>query len=410
MIRRFAADLTGSKAWWSLWRPVALATLAFAARLYRFVHARNPVDDAHLNVANAFNYVRHGLLTPDNWWTPPLKHGLLRTSIALFGNDYTGWRIQGIIFSTLIVVLVYLLARRVFRSPFVPTCAALLLALDPHAIAYSRTTAEDLPAMVFVLVSMVFWLRAVDKDRAVDLALAGLAIGIAGSLRWYAVFPWFVMCVLAFLWSRMRPAENVPRVFLAMFVIPATVYLVSYLPWIARGYSFGEWLSLQFDAVRAQGAGFVFEPALARFAGPGRWFTGWVGGGERIGSNGGWATYTVMMNDPLLWALFLPAAIYLVVLGVRERDRGWVLIGGTFLALYAFFLSVSRPIILYSALSVTPFGFMVLAFAARRLLQERAKVFLWVGVVWSVYLYPLAAGAWCPVWMYRWLLRVMGVA
>ena len=79
----------------------------------------------------------------------------------------------------------------------------------------------------------------------------------------------------------------------------------------------------------------------------------------------------------------------------------------TFAVLHAAFALSSRPINLYSALPVIPFGFIALGFAADRLLKGRAWWFLGACALWSLYLLPLAVGLPTPDGPYVWLLNVL---
>jgi hypothetical protein len=82
----------------------------------------------------------------------------------------------------------------------------------------------------------------------------------------------------------------------------------------------------------------------------------------------------------------------------------------TFAVLHAAFALSSRPINLYSALPVIPFGFIALGFAADRLLKFRAWWFLGACALWSLYLLQLAVGRLpVPKDPSAWLLKVFGI-
>jgi len=60
------------------------------------------------------------------------------TSFALFGVNETAGRLPGVLFGTIAVVLVYLLARRLFNRE-IGLFAALLLSLSTHSLVFSRS-------------------------------------------------------------------------------------------------------------------------------------------------------------------------------------------------------------------------------------------------------------------------------
>jgi dolichyl-phosphate-mannose--protein O-mannosyl transferase len=170
-------------------------------------------------------------------------------------------------------------------------------------------------------------------------------------------------------------------------------------------------VSLQLDSylVQSTGAYPTFDPALVRLTQPLGWFTRWIGVGTSSGFAAGSGTFTVMMNDPVIWALFVPAIAFVVWTAYRRRLPEYWLIAGSFAILYGFFALVDRPIYVYSALSVVPLGAMALGFASGRLLKKWAFVLLGAAVVWSLYLYPLTSALTVPLAPYSWLLSRVGL-
>jgi dolichyl-phosphate-mannose-protein mannosyltransferase len=390
------------------WTSMVVFLGAFALRLYNVGETYYWLDDSVIHAPTAYPYTRLGLLGPDSWWTQPLKHVLLYASALLFGDDPVGWRMRNVLFGAGVVLLTFLLARAILRSRFAAVAAASLMALDPLSIAFSRTTQEDIPATFFILAACLLFVRAVRSDSTRDWVSSGLLMGVALALRWYAVIPLAIMVVLAVARHREGGAPSISRVLAYLVPLPLTVYVAAFLPWAARGYSVGDWLLLNADSYRVQAAGMpgVFDVDLSRLAGPARWFTAWVGASMESYAPGG---YSAVFNDPPVWLLLVPAAGYLLWRGYRSRSLPALLVGGSFVSLYVFFLTAGRPIMLYSALPVLPFGFVALGFAADRLLGRRAWYLLAAAVAWSVFLYPLASGVPVPPGAYGWLLQRFGV-
>lgn len=394
----------------SWWMPLAVFVPAFVLRLWGVESARNPVEDMYMHVQNAFYYSGTGLLGPDNWWTPPAKHLLLRAGLGVFGNDVLGWRLPGVLFGSAAVVVVALIARRVFRTTFPALAAAVILALDPLSIAFSRTTFEDTAAVFFLLLSVLFWLRALEEPRLREQVLFGAFVGVAVSLRWYATIPMALMLgvtgFLAYRQGRNQPSGRGALLVLACatIVVPVIMYLVWWIPWFGRGYSLGDWAALQLDAFRVQGAGFAgFNPALSAITGPARWFTSWVGIAlQRSAASGGHAS--LVANDPIVWFLFVPAVGYQLVRALRDRRSDAFVLAAIPVLLYGFFLISPRPILLYSALTVVPFGGLALAHALDRLPCRAGWLALGALSAWGLYLYPLASGL-ARMGPYAWILE-----
>jgi 4-amino-4-deoxy-L-arabinose transferase-like glycosyltransferase len=387
--------------WWTLF---AVTLPALFLRILNIGIQRNYIDDSYLHVTSGFFYLRDGWLGPDSWWSPPLKHILMGASIALFGDNEVGWRMRGVVFGTAVVVLTFLLARRAFRRPGPAITATVLLALDPLAISLGHTTHEDIPAVFFVLLGLIFFLRGLEYERDWEWFASAACFGAGCALRWFSIVP-LVVVALAAIWSR---RDRIGSAISAAAIFSATslaVYLATYLPWSARGNSPWDWVLLAVDSFRIQGPSFSAIPSGAMgIAGANRWFTSWVVGGGAVSSGPASVQMSLLLNDPLLWALFLPSAIYLLVIGIRRHRLDWVVLASSFLATYGFFLVSPRPILLYSAMAIVPLGYVMVGFAAAHLLRQRWPVFLAVATVWSLYLIPLVVHVSNPLMAYQWIL------
>lgn len=391
----------------SWWEPLAIFAFGYLLRLFNLGRVVNFLDDRLANVPTAFNYVRHGIMGPDNWFTQPAKHFLMYWDILVFGNYPLGWAMRQVLFGSVVVLLTYFLARRVFRAHFTAIFAAVLVALDPLSIAFSRASSEDPLAVAFVLGAMFFWVRSIQERRSSDLLFAGILVGTAVATRWYAVFAAAPMLAIALYSYRREGTAALAKTASLLGLVPLAAYVAWFLPWLARGNSIPELWSLQVDAFLVQQSATypAFDPALSPLTGPGGWFVRWMG----VGSTGIGQAYTVIMNNPVLWVLFVPAIAFLGWTAYRRRLPEYWLLASVFVLLYAFFVSVERPIYLYSALPLVPIGFAAVGFASGRLLRKWSLLLLALAVAWCAYLYPLTSAVPVANGAYAWLLPKVGL-
>lgn len=390
--------------WWHI---AVVFLVAYVPRVFNIGRVENFLDDRWTNVPAAFNYANFGLIGPDNWFTQPSKHLFMYWSLSIFGNDPVGWAMRQVVFGSIVVVLTYLLARRLFRAHFPAIVSAALVAFDPLSISFSRASSEDPLATVFILAALLCWTKAVQEGRDRDWMLAGALIGIASATRWYALLIALLMFAIALFARRRDGVGALVKTGVQLSVVPLAAYLAWFWPWMARGYSISELWALQLDSylVQQSGAYPTFDQALAPLTGPSGWFVRWMG----VGTSSGTGTYTAIMNDPVLWALFVPAIAYVAFIAFRRGLPELWLLAATFAVLYVFFVAVDRPIYLYSALPIVPLGFMAVGYASCRLLRRWSTVFLAVALAWSLYLYPLTSAVSVPVAPYAWLLGHVGL-
>jgi len=116
---------------------------------------------------------------------PPLAKIMMAPPIAWWGFDTWTWRASTTLFGSLMVGLVYLIARRLRRDRFFAVTAALFVCLDGLAFVESRTGVIDSIAIFFVaLFYYAFLLHWQARTRTqwrttlyVMAAVAGLAFG-----------------------------------------------------------------------------------------------------------------------------------------------------------------------------------------------------------------------------------------
>jgi len=108
------------------------------------------------------------------------KHGfyiLGAIGLLFFGVKDYAILYTSAIFGVLSIILIYLIAKNIF-SEITAFLAALLLAVSPFHITYSRSGYSQVTATFFILLGIYFYLKATEK-RNKFLILAGLSFGYA---------------------------------------------------------------------------------------------------------------------------------------------------------------------------------------------------------------------------------------
>ena len=162
--------------------------LAFGLRVYRVGTAIQSVtwDEAAVGY-NAYTILHWGR---DEWgrvmpltfksfedYKNPIHVYLTIPFIALFGLNETGVRLSAVFFGTLNVFLMYILVRRIFKNDWLGLIAALVLAVSPFNIQFSRFNHELNFAIFFFLLGLIFWHKAFTQEMK-NLKYSGLFFGI----------------------------------------------------------------------------------------------------------------------------------------------------------------------------------------------------------------------------------------
>ncbi|HEX7264056.1 MAG TPA: phospholipid carrier-dependent glycosyltransferase, partial [Candidatus Dormibacteraeota bacterium] len=188
-------------------------------------------------------------------------------NIVDLGFNTFGWRIAVCIFGTLCVPLMYLLARRLWPNRLFAIAAATLVCFDGMFFLQSRIGMIDIFPIFFILTAYFLFLVHIQSRSfnasMVSLLALGIVLGIGIAAKWIVLAAWLSICfwlvariVLRRLnfefgprgwpflsWrrdhgpvvSRMMLPTYVAVAAVALVVIPAGIYLVSWYPFFARG-------------------------------------------------------------------------------------------------------------------------------------------------------------------------------
>lgn len=114
---------------------------------------------------------------------PPLTKLVIAGGISWLGFNPWGWRIMSAILGSLVVGVLYFMARRLWRrSRVFPTLAGLFLSLDGLELVESRTGVIDVIAVFFVMMAfwmfLLHWHARTPRQWRWTLYLTGLASGL----------------------------------------------------------------------------------------------------------------------------------------------------------------------------------------------------------------------------------------
>lgn len=282
---------------------IGLFLITLAGSLLRLIRLATPrgvvfdetyyAKDACLYLGHTQTFCKVGQATEQSYVHPPLGKWIIAIGIKAFGYNEFGWRIASAVFGSAMILLVYLLARKLFGERWIASVAAILVASDFLLIVQSRIAMLDIFEAFFVLLGLVF--LAYDRERLMLLRqhallpfpgepparefewrfATGAAFGLAVAVKWSAAWAIIGTLLLAMVWSwsylrtshRSLPdgesknrapfKKTLRKTFgelaltaIALGVIPIVVYLTSYSKYFAdqssnscayRGPSSGEY-------------------------------------------------------------------------------------------------------------------------------------------------------------------------
>lgn len=386
---------------------------------------------------------------------PPLGKIFIAAGISLFGMTPFGWRIAGTFFGILMVPVLYLFGKRLTESTPAAALACVLFTFDFMHFTQTRIATIDVYITFFVLL-MYFFMFCYCRKSFYDTPLSrtllplgscGVCMGLGIACKWTGVYAGAGLAVLFFAvllrryreyrYAKADPAgessgiahEYILRVFrphtvrtlcfcLLFFVaVPALIYLLSYLPFVDAGGEglFARMLQNQttmysyhstLDATHPYSSTWYEWPVIKR---PVWYYSSVVSGSP---GTGGLREGISAFGNPLVWWPGIPAALYMLRLLVKKRDRtaAFLLVG--YLAQYLPWFFVTRITFIYHYFPCVAFVTLMIVYSLLQMKKElSARGFLTLTVLYGgaafllfLLFYPVLSGqAVDSAYVDRWL-------
>ncbi len=360
---------------------------------------------------------------------PPLGKWIISLGMALFGGGPWGWRFAIAIIGTLMVPLLYLIAKRMTGSVRLAAAAAALLAIDPLAVSMSRIALLDTPLAFLVL--LAFWFALLDRPGTVAairagarrdgiagpvlwrrpwILAAGVTLGLATSVKWSGLYALAVLGIAIVIadaidrrragvtrWAEAAIGRQGPVSFV-LLVPPALIaYVASWTGWLAtdggydRASSSNALLALwnYHRAVLSFHSGVNSDHTYASPA------IEWIPmlnptlmyreqlQGEACAIADSCVGVMAALPNPVLWWGGVIAIVWLVarivqsaVTRTRIRGREALVLAGVLATYVPWLLLPDRTMFTFYAVTVLPFVILAVVLVAHALRQERIPVLL----------------------------------
>lgn len=181
-------------------------------------------------------------------------HPLLGTRIIafgskLFGNNMFGFRIMGVIFSTMMLPLFYALINEFFKNKYWAKIGSTLLCFDFMHYTTARIATLEPFSVFFIIAMYYFMIRALKidytkniKKHCIYLLLSGIMVALAISTKWTGVYAIIGLGIIYFIYEinylvqAKKSNKNITKQttllcfwsIICFIIIPLTVYVLSF--------------------------------------------------------------------------------------------------------------------------------------------------------------------------------------
>lgn len=171
-----------------------------------------PVTISHMNSAyfdeiyfarSAYEYV-NGIDTME-WTHPPLGKLIMMIPILIFGMNTFSYRLMGTIAGILMIPVIYILAKRIFKNTKWASLAAILMSFDNFHFSHTRMGTVDSFLVLFIMLSALFMYEYISlektdrfKKKIKYLLLSGLFMGCSIATKWTGLYAALALAIIFF--------------------------------------------------------------------------------------------------------------------------------------------------------------------------------------------------------------------
>ena len=222
---------------------IGVAAIALFALILRLLNLGTPkgfIFDEVYYVDGARDYLKYGVevtgAEPEFVVHPPVGKWLIALGIKIFGDNEFGWRFMGALLGSVMVILIALIAQRLFRNTFLTISASALIAMDGLALVHSRTALLDIYLSFFILLATYFFVMRWHW-------WTGVALGMAVATKWSGLYflALFAAIALYRAFTHHTGRELIKptlKTFAQYALLPISIYLSSWSGWFlsSRGW------------------------------------------------------------------------------------------------------------------------------------------------------------------------------
>jgi dolichyl-phosphate-mannose--protein O-mannosyl transferase len=310
-----------------------LAVAAAVFRLPRLGFPAEEVFDEVYHAKTALQYLNGE--PPTEWVHPPTAKLLIAVGVWAFGYHPWAWRLLPVLAGIALAPVFFLLARRVLATERAALLASVLLLSDGVYLVQSRTAMTNIFAVLFQVAAALLVLEAALRERLslAWMTAAGVAIGLAVSTRWTSLWAAaFLGCVLlAVRGRRLWTPRELALTVLTFAVLPVSIYVLSYVPWMRQGHALADLWPHQVAIWRYHAGLRATHPYFSKwYTWPWLYRPTWY----YFKQEGGTVRGIVAIGNPALWWVSVPVAAWALATGLRLRDPRRTFAGAGFFALY----------------------------------------------------------------------------
>lgn len=377
--------------------------------------------DEIYHARTAYEYT-HGLEIYE-WTHPPLGKLIMSIPINLFGMTPFNYRVMGNLAGILMLIIIYIFAKRMFKSTKYATFAMLLFALDGMHFVQTRIGTVDSYLVLFIMLAYLFMYQYISCKPSegvikmhLNLLGSGFFMGCAIATKWNGAYCAIGLAIIFFInffirnrsvglmgkWRNYR-IKIILGCCVYFVILPILIYILSYIPDMRINPEVSTlqgFIDLQVRMWNYHSKLNATHP----FSSP--WYLWPVGIKPLWYYSGkvaeGYVSSITLHSNPFIWWTGIAAMVYIFITAITRREKNGLFIVIAILAAYVPYIGVPRIMFIYHYFPVIPM--MILAIVATiKDLEESTSLNLVLGytiiaALMFAFFYPIYSGLVIPEW------------
>ena len=361
----------------------------------------------------------HGLHTYETTH-PHFGKVLISLGISLFGMTPFGWRFMSALFGILIIAVMYIFAKKLFKSTFIATATAGLFTFDCMHYTLSRIATIDIFAAFFILLMYYFMYEymvknqdfpysetKLSKEYLMPLALCGITMALGIATKWTGVYAGLGLAILFFWYTLCHyPGKQTMRLFLFCCIffiaVPLIVYTLSFIP-VMDGSDSG----LISKAINGSISMFSYHSELVAehyYSSPFyEWPLIWMPllyANDMI--NDTYVSAVSCMGNPAIWWPGIACILFILYRWIIKKDKKAGFLFIAYAAQYIPWMSIGRITFIYHYFPAILFVILMIGYTMQYILEHvkygKRTILIYLSIVLLVFFifFPVISGTPIP--------------
>ena len=342
------------------------------------------------------------------WTHPPL--GKLIQAIPIYINNYLSpfnYRLMGNISGILMIAVMYMFAKELFKKRKYAIFASLLMVFDTFHFAQTRMGTVDSHLILFILLASYFMVKYTKNNKTFYLLLSGIFFGLSVSVKWTGLYGGMALAIIFFTYlvkNKKINIENFLKGTLFFVVIPLFIYSSLYL--IFPNNKLNHTTNFE-NIINQQKDMYNYHSKLnATHYFSSKWYT-WP-----ISYKPVWYHQEILNNDTketisgigniVIWWMGIIGFLYSLIKLIRKKDKQSFIIVVSMLSLWLPYAFIGRVMFLYHYFPVLPFMMLGIVNLFKSI-EEKYKLkyliplYMIFVIAFFIIYYPVISGIETPV-------------